>query len=469
MPGKLLFPILLLITALFGFSNCRKVNDYVTPDAPALRFSTDTVKFDTVFTARGSATINFRMSNIFGSDILLDKIELAGGEASPFRINIDGVATTRYEKFELNKADSAYIFVEVTVDPDSRKLPFVVADSILFEYGGRKQYVILEAYGQNVHVIRNLEQVPCGSVWNADKPYLIDGVAIVPRGCDLDIMAGTRVYFHKNSLLLVAGTLRALGQPGNPILFSGDRLEQAYKKEPGQWFGIRFIPQSEGNILNACIIENAAVGIQVDSLPITPGATNLTMEQSIVRNMSNVGVLGYTATIHIKNCLVYNCAQACVAAEFGGNITLVHSTLANFTSTSTKKNPVLYLSNADYPVVDANGKIIGRIANPLAIRANQNIITGNLEDEVELSLSGKAAVDTSFRRNLIRAKNVKFGPDNLLNKSAGFVNISSGDFQLKAESDAVNAGYPLTGELATPRDITGKLRDNRPDVGCYER
>ena len=68
-------------------------------------FSTDLVKFDTVFTTVGSATQNFRVYNPYNYDIKVD-VYLAGGDHSPFSINVDGVAGTSFRNVEIPAKDS---------------------------------------------------------------------------------------------------------------------------------------------------------------------------------------------------------------------------------------------------------------------------------------------------------------------------------------------------------------------------
>ncbi|MCQ6473330.1 hypothetical protein, partial [Vibrio parahaemolyticus] len=60
-------------------------------DADAqLSFLTDTLTFDTLFVTLGSTTKFFTVRNPYSQALEIDKIFLAGGAASRFRLTIDG-------------------------------------------------------------------------------------------------------------------------------------------------------------------------------------------------------------------------------------------------------------------------------------------------------------------------------------------------------------------------------------------
>ena len=66
------------------------------------------------------------------------------------------------------------------------------------------------------------------------------GRIIVETGCQLTIEPGTNIYGHDGSGIWVrGGTLIAQGNLDNPIVFQGDRLDDLYDDEPGQW-GLSF-------------------------------------------------------------------------------------------------------------------------------------------------------------------------------------------------------------------------------------
>ena len=117
------------------------------------------------------------------------------------------------------------------------------------------------------------------------------------------------------------------GTETNPVVFKHDRSETLYEDVPGQWDGIHFLKGSNQSYINYGIIENSVIGIRVDSLPgqgngavqynsrpavydsFLNTVPNVLIENSIIRNVSNSGIIGITAIIEARNSLIYNCGQ----------------------------------------------------------------------------------------------------------------------------------------------------------------
>jgi len=136
MNSKMIFSkgnILLIATVVFLFStlSCRK--DRIIDDATAkLSFSTDTLTFDTVFTKVGSTTGYIKAYNNHNETINISYVQLVGGSASQFRINVDGTSGVVVNDITILPKDSMYVFIEVTVDPNNDANPFFLEDEIRF-------------------------------------------------------------------------------------------------------------------------------------------------------------------------------------------------------------------------------------------------------------------------------------------------------------------------------------------------
>ena len=87
MKRKLIYSLLILLALMLA---CQPERNFTEDSADKLKFSLDTVFFDTVFTTLGTATENFRIYNPHNRFIKIDDISLAGGSSSVFRINVDG-------------------------------------------------------------------------------------------------------------------------------------------------------------------------------------------------------------------------------------------------------------------------------------------------------------------------------------------------------------------------------------------
>ena len=252
--GALLVPALVLFPR-----SCQGDKLYLGSDA-RVRFSQDTVLFDTVFSTIGSASEAFRIINDSPGRILLEDIALEDAGNSPFRINVDGIPGPSVGGLELAEGDSLYVFVEVTIDPENDyDLPFIVEDRIRVTTNGFSQYVQLTAWGQDAVFHGspgNLSTLECNSTWTAQKPHVIYGVVGVAEGCALNIEAGAQVHVHAGGGIYVSGgVLEVNGELGNPVVFEGDRLEPEYDDIAGQW-GIQVdtLIQTEFGVAQASIL-----------------------------------------------------------------------------------------------------------------------------------------------------------------------------------------------------------------------
>ena len=235
-------------TILLGTQGCQRQNWDTNPEH-MLRLSTDTLFFDTVFATVGSVTLPLKLYNDHDASLRVEDLQLADGSASSYRLNVNGLPVqdldTPVETLSLLPGDSMYVFVEVTVDPNSGAgaTPFWVRDELTFVTNGNVQEVKLLARGQNAVFHGGPDQyttLACDEVWTAELPHVIYGRILVDPGCTLTILPGAEVYAHDGSGIWVrGGTLVADGSLGAPILFRGDRLEDNYATTPGQW-GLSF-------------------------------------------------------------------------------------------------------------------------------------------------------------------------------------------------------------------------------------
>ncbi|MFC2114216.1 hypothetical protein ACFLRI_02590 [Bacteroidota bacterium] len=451
--------ILLLVGMSIYFSSCRK-DSYITDPSAALTFSLDTLFFDTVFTTLGTATKRFMVYNPHGKSINISSIELAGGKLSPYRINIDGEPSTQLKDYTLLPDDSIYIFVDVTIDPNTSNLPFIVKDSIVFFTNGNLQNIKLMTWGQNAHFLRD-SMLACNQVWEADLPYVISNHIGIDVNCKLTIKPGVKVYSDNYSAILVWGTLEVQGDTNNPVIFQGLRTESYYRDIPGQWHGLWFFRESKDNEIHNASIRNAMIGIRVDSLPVTSNP-NLLLENVKIENMSVVGIVGYTAHILAFNCLINNSCRYLVVGELGGNYEFYHCTFAHNSCQCSSHEAALSFFNTDN-----NGR-----PNDLNVVIANSIIWGPKEEETDFRITGTGTRIVSISNTLITTKHNEFNLlGNILNKDPEFVNPCNYNYLPDSTSVIINKGdnaiIGLTPYLKF--DISGKLRsDGKPDLGAYE-
>ena len=454
----------ILICVLFS---CEEEQFYTKSDA-ILRFSNDTILFDTVFTSIGSSTRKLIVKNPYSQNLKISSINLAGGESSPYRINIDGYSGYQLKNIEIRPKDSLYIFIEVTIDPNNNSLPLVVKDSIQFHINENYQDVKLVAWGQDVHIINS--KIIQTETWINDKPYLIYNYLFVDTSSTLTVEPGVIMHFHNRSRMYVAGTLIANGTFDNPIKFAGDRLENIYKDIPGQWDGIWLLPGSKDHVLMFTEIRNAIIGIQIDTLA-NPDKPTLLLANSKIENMTSAGLFAQGSTVEAYNTLFANCGQFAAALTIGGSYEFNHCTFANFWGYSTRKTPSILLNNYYIDIYGAT-----QIRPLIKAYFGNCIIYGNKENEIILDRNPSGEFNFKFDHSLIKVSNdFNINDPNqfeniLKNENPKFKDPYKYNYELDTLSVAKDWGKVEIG-LQFPLDIKldSRTNDMGPDLGAFER
>ncbi len=463
---KISIPILLLL--FIGYLSSCKKEDIITSPAALLSVSTDSIRFDTVFTSVGSVTQSFKIRNDNDQPIRLSQVKLMGGAASAFDININGIAATELNNVDIAAEDSIYVFVSVTVNPNTSNLPFIISDSISIQYNGNQRWVQLEAYGQNARFISG-QTITTNTSWNNSLPYVILDYLNVAPGAILTIEPGTRIYAHANAPIIVDGTMNAGGTVSAPIIFNGDRLDEPYNNFPASWPGIIFTATSINNHLRFVHIKNAYQAIGIDQ-PATNANAKLSIEQSIIDNAYNAGIIAVNSSINASNLLISNCANN-IALQGGGNYSFIHCTAASFSNNYLlHKSPVLSVAN--YTLQGG-----APVTNSLQAVFTNCIFWGDngfVENEIVVGKEGSNPFNVVFANCLYRANN---DPAN-----ATLSNVTRNQDPLFDSIDVSNRYYDFRHtKFSAPglnaginSAITKDLDDNNrpvglPDMGAYEK
>ncbi|MEI9910053.1 MAG: hypothetical protein WDO71_10470 [Bacteroidota bacterium] len=75
---------LLILSAVMLLTACRKESFITSADA-RVNITTDTLKYDTIFTSTGSVTQSFKIINENNQKLRLSSVKLMGGSASAFK------------------------------------------------------------------------------------------------------------------------------------------------------------------------------------------------------------------------------------------------------------------------------------------------------------------------------------------------------------------------------------------------
>ena len=491
-----LFRTALFLTAAAAFFSCREERVLATSDLN-LRFSADTVFLDTVFSGVNSSTYQLKVYNDNDEPIAISSVALEGG-AEPFRLNVNGTNASNVQDVEIEANDSIYVFVELTANQTCKGQDgFICEDRIVFQDDqGNAEYVTLVAEVKDAifhfpdrflnfgGTFLPYSIIDCDATWDASRPHVIYGYAVVDSGCSLTIQPGTDVHFHNNSGLWVFDNATldvAVGaQPGqgDSVTFQGDRLEPSFENSSGQWggpLGGLFIDGSARVRLNNMVIKNAVNAVRTDSATIP---NQLEITNSYILNSSRTALFGGFGDIDARNLVVANAGLYCFYA-LGGNYEFRHSTFANFWRGSTRSDPAVFLTNF-FEFRDENGTTQRLLRDLEKAYFGNCILDGNARQEFSIAEDEGAMFEYEFNAALLKLENdvedrgfdINNGnfTDVSVNTDPAFVNPGNNVFRLDTGSQAIDIGNISDG-LSIPTDILGRNRNFNasPDLGAYER
>ena len=448
---------------------CDGLDDhYATNPAYRLTFSTDTLAFDTIFSSIGSTTKQLMVYNPNDEPLRVETILLASGESTGFRINVDGRKGSAFNGVNILERDSMYIFVEVTVDPNGGNQPLLIQDSILFQVNGNRQSVLLEAYGQDVHLYKGGKTFDRDTVLPADKPYLIYDSLVVAPGATLQLDPGTRLHFHNRASLLVQGRLQAEGTQQAPIQIRGDRLDRLFADLPydnlgGQWGGIRFYPESTGNVISHAYVRGMSSGIVLDSCATEE--MRLEIANSRIRNSSGNLITSKYSRLYCWNSELSDAAGA-VLSLTGGVADFTHCTIVNYYFYDVITAPIVTLGYC------AAADSIQGGAPLLRASFNNSILCGKASEVSGIDFTGSHVFFRSCLFNSMGEDDANFihtvwGGMPLF-KATGeehyYYNYQIGS----EESGAIGKGDPAFALSPLDKDMYGNSRLERVDIGAYQ-
>lgn len=460
----------ILIVFLLGISSCR-IESIPSDPNESIRFSSDTLRFDTVFTQTTSITQLVKVFNTGNQDIQLETIRLLGGNTSAFRLNIQGQATNQLDNVLLPAKDSIYIYATVTVQPNDSTQPFLQTDRIELKAGALLRYIELEAYGQNAFFLRN-PTIQSDTTWTSTKPIVIRGGLTINPGATLLLNEGCRLFMHADAAIAVKGTLIIQGNVNQPVRIRGDRPDEPYRNFPGTWPGIQIYPGSSNNRFRYLILEQAEAGITLAPQSIDTMQPALLMEQCIIYHARTAGVDLQSSHAVLNNCLISQCGIG-INITGGGRYRFTHNTVVGYSSSYLiHDDPVLFASDTRFE----NGLPQSEALDLVAI----NCIfwgAGGLVDE-ETVFEKNAAL--TYRVKLIHclikspATPALAETENLiLNEDPLFDSVDVEkpylDFRTTKQPNAPGIDQGVVTPLNSDLDDRPRNIGIAPDLGCYEK
>ncbi|MCQ2350895.1 MAG: hypothetical protein MJ003_02870 [Paludibacteraceae bacterium] len=470
--------IAFVLSVLVVLVSCEADKVNTSPDIK-LSFSADTISFDTIFTAKGSTTKKLKIYNRCKNKVVVSSILVNGNQ---YELNLDGRKGRNFQNVTINANDSMVAYVQVYIDPNDDKQPFLVEGSLDFMTNGNAQQVHLSAYGRNAKRFRN-HTFNSDTVITSYLPILVFDTLVVAEGKTLTVTDGATLYFHDKALLKVDGTLVMSGALGKEVTMRGDRSDFMntnpplnYDNASSQWGGIWLTSTSRNNELNYANVRNATFGIVLDSLQTAEKA--LLIKNSKVFNSSGnlIWTKGTKADISIENSLIYDAGGYLLSVN-GGNINVTHCTFSNSYSYTwgSRTCPSVMISS-----------VLDSVSVPVNANFYNTIIYGGYTDEIVFSRKEgeEAQCVYQFKNCLVKESAGKVDDkfiDCKINESPLFVhegwsedvksaNPHKYDFHLQDGSPAIGAADPQISK-SFPVDLDGVNRLSREvtDIGCYTK
>lgn len=453
------FLLLSFFVALVGgLSSCIE-DGFTTSPSDQPTFSVDTLDMGVIFTEQPSTTHRFVVYNRASKGLNISRISLSGDNASLFRLNVDGLSGVDFANVEVRAEDSIFVLVETTLPANDRTVPVDISASLDFLTNGVERSVVLTATGRDVTRLRAVTY-DTDTRLSADRPYQIFDSLVVAEGATLTIDPGAELFFHDGAMMIVRGTLSAVGAPEQEITFAGDRTGNVAADIPfdlmsRQWIGMFFTSTSTANRLDYCLVKNTWQGVTVDS-------SALTMTNSRLRNSGGYALETYHAAIKAYGCEIAEAAAGAVLLH-GGVHEFDQCTLANYYLFSALGGPILQLGHLDAESDDESGLPY------LQATLDNCIVYGNGKD---LSHGGLTDTAVFLRHCLLKSDGTD--DDNFIACVWGedplYYTVREEylfDYRLREGSPAIGQADPSLNAAEAATDRYGLERGSAPDLGAY--
>lgn len=279
----------------------------------------------------------------------------------------------------------------------------------------------------------------------------------VPTGGNLQINEGTNVYFHKKAKLTLSegSTLSAQGSLDKMITFRGERNDTAYDTIPKNWEGI-YVEKNATAKFNFAKIMGGTVGISAKKADVQ-------LRNTILHTFDQYGVYSVASALTLENVVMNNCGISDVSFLAGGQLSIKHTTLANYLNfNAALPGQALYINPSS--VEGLSSPFSAQISNSVLWNASnamkvENITPGsmNLQNCLLKYEASAAGFTPTSAMQLV------------LNQDPLFMHtgIRLMNLRVKANSPAKGKGNVSVAQ-SLPLDIVNVNRTNSPTLGAYQ-
>ncbi len=465
-----------------GLTACQQE---IVSDNPNLQltFSHDSLLFDTVFTDMGSSTKRMMVYNPNKNALLIERVEMKNGES--FFINLDGEnQLENLRDITLRGGDSLFLFVRAEIDPQNVNTPVLVEDAIVFHVNRKTQTIYLQAYGQDVEIMRSDEKFVQYDNLLIDnkKPYLIYDTLVVAG--NLTIKKGATLYMHSGAMIYAYGNVTAKGTLEEPIVIRGDRTDMLFDSVPyrvasAQWNGLYLVHLADWRTptytLDYVDILSGTIGLYALSENANK-RPKMSLTNARIHNHSVYGLVLQNVDATVVNTEISNCASYCVYVA-GGTHNFVHNTIASYfgfpyTTINIHNTPredvaAVYINNLSKNLAPTTTSFYNCIIT--GARKNNVVVATPLPDYYEGKFVGNYLLADSLSETFAQHNVYASDSDTVVFRNVYYLTKEYRyyDFQLDSLSPARGIADSVMASHF-PTDRLGIRRKAHPDAGCYE-
>lgn len=471
---KILIYITCIICILVA---CDDYDSFETNDLQTLRFSADSIVFDTTFVKLPTVTKTLIVWNDNNKGLKIKDLSLTNGENSKFQINVDGESLDGVmHDIEIRGHDSIFIFVRPNIGNNDNQPAVTHEDNILITLdNGRVMSLPLKSVFLDADIHNEPVEISSDETWNAiSKPRVFLAGIDVKQGATLTIEEGVTLFFSATSSLDIHGRIIINGTLDKPVIMRGHRLDKlfenlSYDNTPSRWMGMRLYENSGPHNINYADIHSSAWGIWAES-------TKFDLNNSIIHNVDSDAVNLYNTQANIINTQISNALCHCVNIT-GGNANFIHCTIAQFYGFSIP-GEALKIGTIDRKRQSDIQSIV--FSNCLITGLQNDVLKGEFTDDIDSDevnylfnscVLRTTEVDNDHYQNITWENYRNDKDENTLQGSKQFQLYNTQnflfDFRLNSNSIAVGACDHII-SLKYPYDRDGKDRTENPAAGCYQ-